>query len=75
MYKNKIGKKATSKNRVKKILKRMTIRQGSIYNDPSSIKNIHPFIEFHKLNVGEILDPISSFANFNEFFFRKVNLR
>lgn len=26
----------------------------------------------HKLNVDEILEPISSFKNFNEFFYRKL---
>jgi len=31
-----------------------------------------PFIEFHNLNVNEILEPLDSFPNFNQFFYRKL---
>ena len=31
-----------------------------------------PFIKFHKLKIEEILEPLDSFKNFNEFFYRKL---
>lgn len=30
------------------------------------------FINFHGIDTSEILDPLESFGNFNEFFFRKL---
>lgn len=56
----------------RELLKSMSIKQGIKYNDPESAKEIPSFIEFHNLNVDEILDPIPSFKNFNEFFYRKL---
>jgi len=34
--------------------------------------SILPFIKFHNLSVEEVLDPLESFKNFNEFFYRKL---
>lgn len=72
MYSSRVGRRAVSGAKIRKILKQMTLRQGRVYNCPNSCKQIQPFIEFHKLNVDEIRDDISSFKNFNEFFYRKV---
>ncbi len=72
MYATKSGKKAVQKQEVKKMLKQLTIIQGKKYDDPKSRKEIDSFIQFHNLNVNEILDPVSSFKNFNEFFYRKL---
>lgn len=44
--------------------------QGIKYDAPESVKDIRPFIEFHNLNMDEILDPLDSFKNFNEFIYR-----
>jgi len=35
-------------------------------------QEIQSFVDFHGLNLEEILDPIDSFQNFNEFFYRKL---
>lgn len=35
-------------------------------------KKIYKFIKFHNLNIDEIREPIESFGNFNEFFYRKL---
>jgi phosphatidylserine decarboxylase len=40
--------------RVKAILKHMTIKQGKKYDDPSSRRQIIPFIRFHNINIQEI---------------------
>lgn len=50
----------------------MSVKEGIKFNDPDSVKGIQPFIEFHNLDVNEILDPLDSFKNFNEFFYRKL---
>lgn len=40
----------------------MSIKQGVKYDSPDSAKDIQPFLEFHRLNVNEILDPLDSFS-------------
>jgi phosphatidylserine decarboxylase len=50
----------------------MSIKQGTKYDDPSSAAQIRPFIDFHGLDMTEVLLPIESFKNFNEFFFRAL---
>jgi phosphatidylserine decarboxylase len=66
------AKFAVDTNRVKKILHSMSVKQGKKYSNPASVKDIDHFIEFHNLNREEMLDPAESFANFNEFFYRKL---
>ncbi|KAG8812553.1 hypothetical protein FRC17_001975 [Serendipita sp. 399] len=56
----------------RRLLKSMSIKEGIKFNSPESAKGIAAFIEFHNLNVNEILEPIDSFANFNQFFYRKL---
>ena len=46
----------------RRLLKSMSIKQGVKYDDPISARDIPTFIEFHKLNVDEILDPLDSFS-------------
>ncbi|KAL4245597.1 Phosphatidylserine decarboxylase proenzyme 2 [Abortiporus biennis] len=58
--------------RAKRLLKSMSIKQGIKYDSPESARDIPTFIEFHKLNTDEILDPLDSFKSFNEFFYRKL---
>ena len=48
----------------------MSVKQGIKYDAPESAKDIPAFIEFHNLTTDEILDPVNSFKNFNEFFYR-----
>ncbi|KAL5525526.1 hypothetical protein ACEPAG_6862 [Sanghuangporus baumii] len=58
--------------RARRLLKSLTIKQGQKYDAPESASEIPAFIQFHKLKVDEILDPIDSFKTFNEFFYRKL---
>ncbi len=44
------------------LLKSLSIKQGVKYDSPESAREIPAFIEFHKLNVDEILDPLPSFS-------------
>ena len=41
-------------------------------NQNSSATKIKPFIDEYELNTQEFEDDITSFKNFNEFFFRKL---
>ena len=52
------------------LLKSMSVKQGIKYDAPESAKDIPAFIEFHKLDTDEILDPVNSFKTFNQFFYR-----
>merc|ERR1712137_21619 len=72
MYASRLGRKTVSGAKAQKMLKHMTERQGRSYTDPKSCKQIEPFIALHNLNVDEIRDPMDSFKNFNEFFYRKL---
>ncbi|TFK49776.1 hypothetical protein OE88DRAFT_1662429 [Heliocybe sulcata] len=58
--------------RARKLLKSLSIKQGVKYDSPESARDIPSFVEFHKLNVNEILEPINSFKTFNQFFYRKL---
>ncbi|KAI8379112.1 phosphatidylserine decarboxylase-domain-containing protein [Radiomyces spectabilis] len=55
-----------------RVLTNMTVRQGRRFDSPQSAREILPFIKFHKLDMREVRDPISSFKTFNEFFYRKL---
>ncbi|KAF7361137.1 Phosphatidylserine decarboxylase proenzyme 2 [Mycena sanguinolenta] len=58
--------------RARRLLKSMSIKQGIKYDSPESARDIPTFIEFHGLNVDEILDPLDSYKTFNQFFYRKL---
>ena len=48
--------------KARQLLKSLSIKQGRKYDSPESAKEIPSFIQFHGLNVDEILDPIDSFS-------------
>jgi phosphatidylserine decarboxylase len=72
MYSTGTGKFAVDNFQIKNVLRHLTEKQGKKYANPNSVKEIDPFIKFHGLNTDEILDPLESFKNFNEFFYRKL---
>ncbi|KAG6896379.1 hypothetical protein C0992_008699 [Termitomyces sp. T32_za158] len=58
-------KGATSRmegGRARKLLRSLSFKQGVKYDSPQSTAEIPAFIEFHGLNVDEILDPLDSFS-------------
>ncbi|KAF5507628.1 Phosphatidylserine decarboxylase proenzyme 3 [Colletotrichum aenigma] len=58
--------------RIRKMLKSMSIKQGKKFDDPASKAEIPKFIEFHRLDMSEVLLPLEEFKNFNEFFYRAL---
>lgn len=44
------------------LLKSLSVKQGLKYDSPQSAYEIQAFVDFHKLNVDEILDPLPSFG-------------
>jgi len=50
----------------------LSIKQGRKYDDPASAREIQTFINFHKLDMSEVLRPVGDFKNFNEFFYRAL---
>jgi len=50
----------------------LSIKQGKKFDDPASKAEIQKFIEFHHLDMSEVLLPIEEFKNFNEFFYRAL---
>ncbi|KAK3328364.1 phosphatidylserine decarboxylase-domain-containing protein [Cercophora scortea] len=58
--------------RIRKLLKSLSVKQGKKFDDPASKAEIQKFIEFHGLDMSEVLLPINEFKNFNEFFYRAL---
>ena len=57
---------------VRKLLKSLSIKQGKKYDDPASRSQIQGFVEFHRLDMSEVLLPVGEFKSFNEFFYRAL---
>ncbi|KAK9763249.1 phosphatidylserine decarboxylase [Basidiobolus ranarum] len=72
LYKNIASKSAVDTRAIRRLLKATSLKQGRKFDDPASIRDIRPFIQFHQINTDEIRDPIESFKSFNEFFYRKI---
>ncbi|KIL56688.1 hypothetical protein M378DRAFT_188531 [Amanita muscaria Koide BX008] len=70
LYKGAAGRMESARTR--RLLKSLSIKQGVKYDSPESVKEIPSFVQFHQLNVDEILDPLDSFKTFNHFFYRKL---
>ncbi|CAK7204102.1 phosphatidylserine decarboxylase [Sporothrix eucalyptigena] len=58
--------------RIRKLLKGLSIKQGRKYDDPISRQEIQKFINFHQLDMSEVLLPLEEFKTFNEFFYRAL---
>ncbi|KAF2220856.1 phosphatidylserine decarboxylase proenzyme [Elsinoe ampelina] len=71
LYKG-LGSKDMEKKRIRKLLKSMSFKQGRKYDDPASAAQIPGFINFHQLDMSEVLLPTSEFKTFNEFFYRQL---
>lgn len=50
----------------------MSFKQGRKYDDPASASQIPGFINFHQLDMSEVLLPTDAFKTFNEFFYRQL---
>jgi phosphatidylserine decarboxylase len=72
LFKAYIPGSITNSNLVRKLLRGLSFKQGLKYDDPASKAEIQKFINFHKLDMSEVLLPIESFKNFNEFFYRQL---
>lgn len=57
---------------VRKLLRSLSFKQGRKYDDPASIREIRTFVNFHQLDMTEVLRPMGDFKNFNEFFYRAL---
>jgi len=55
-------------------LRSLSIKQGRKFDNPHSAQQIKGFIDFHQLDMSEVLLPIEEFKNFNEFFYRKLKV-
>jgi phosphatidylserine decarboxylase len=57
---------------VKKLLRSLSFKQGEKFDDPASAAEIASFVQFHQLDMSEVLLPMDKFKNFNEFFYRAL---
>ncbi|KAK6199276.1 phosphatidylserine decarboxylase-domain-containing protein [Scheffersomyces amazonensis] len=59
--------------RVRSLLRKLSIKQGSKFDMPSSVNDIGSFIKFHKLDLSDCLEKNpANFKSFNDFFYRKL---
>jgi len=74
VYRNKFRnmRKGLDSKLFRNFLHNQSVRQGKKFNDPKSKEEIKGFIEFHGINMSEMLESPDSFQNFNEFFYRKL---
>lgn len=54
------------------MLRNLSFKQGKKFDDPASTQEIQGFINFHQLDMSEVLKPREQFKNFNEFFYREL---
>jgi len=73
LYDNKTGR-ALSHN-VKNIFKKMSHEKGEEYDKPQSTKEIPAFIALHSLDTSLLLQKVSDFKTFNDFFARPINMQ
>ncbi|EPS27099.1 hypothetical protein PDE_02040 [Penicillium oxalicum 114-2] len=71
LYKG-LKSKDMEKKRIRRVLKSLSIKQGRKYDDPASASQIQDFINFHQLDMSEVLLPLDQFRTFNEFFYRAL---
>jgi phosphatidylserine decarboxylase len=71
-YSAKPRRTIANKTPVRKLLRGLSFKQGVKYDDPASKAEIQKFINFHQLDMSEVLLPIEQFKNFNEFFYRQL---
>ncbi|KAE9375185.1 phosphatidylserine decarboxylase-like protein [Stipitochalara longipes BDJ] len=71
LYKG-LKSKEMEKKRIRKLLRGLSFKQGLKYDDPASKAEIQKFINFHQLDMSEVLLPMERFKNFNEFFYRQL---
>lgn len=65
-------------SKARRLLKSLSIKQGRKYDSPESAKEIPSFIQFHQLNVAEILESIDSFSKtvtFHRVLYRVDKMR
>ncbi|XJO72657.1 hypothetical protein BDV3_003749 [Batrachochytrium dendrobatidis] len=72
LYQSRGSQSRAEKASIRNLLTSMSVKQGKKFDDPSSKSHIASFVAFHNLDLDEVLDPIVSFKNFNEFFYRKL---
>lgn len=61
------------KNKIDKILKEKSIKQGEIYDSPDSAKSIPSFVKTYNLDLQELAEPdVTKYKTFNDFFYRKL---
>ncbi|KAJ5930107.1 Phosphatidylserine decarboxylase-related protein [Penicillium verhagenii] len=71
LYKG-LKSKDMEKKRIRRVLRSLSIKQGRKYDDPASVSQIRDFINFHQLDMSEVLMPLEKFKSFNEFFYRAL---
>ncbi|ODV95084.1 hypothetical protein PACTADRAFT_50906 [Pachysolen tannophilus NRRL Y-2460] len=65
--------KTIEKNKMKKLLKNLSYKQGAKFDSVQSASQIASFIQFHRLDLSDCLyTDIDYYKTFNEFFFRRL---
>jgi phosphatidylserine decarboxylase len=64
MEKQKSNLPTTPTDKVKQLLRSLSIKQGRKYDSPLSAREIKGFVTFHQLNLDEVLKPLEEFKTY-----------
>ncbi|KAH3669007.1 hypothetical protein OGAPHI_002762 [Ogataea philodendri] len=71
LYRSFKGKR--NSERIKRILKNLSVKQGSKFDNPASKSKIESFIKFHSLDLTDcLIQDVTQYSSFNDFFYRKL---
>lgn len=59
--------------RIRQVLRTLSVKQGTKFDNPQLKGDIQSFVKFHKLDLSQCLETnLDNYATFNEFFYRKL---
>lgn len=62
-------------NRVRSLLRKLSIKQGIKFDHPLLTRDIASFVNFHKLDLSDcLINDYTKFTSFNDFFYRKLRV-
>jgi len=65
-------KKLTTSHYAENLMLRLSAKQGRVYDDEKSAKDIKGFIELHNLKIDEMDRKPEEYKTFNQFFYREL---
>lgn len=72
LYRTRIGRASSDRQRVRKMMQRLSMRMSIKFNSPNSRSLLYSYINRFHIDAGEFADSPDSMTNLNMFFFRRL---